>query len=276
MDIQWPLVFFTVLGGAGGWLIAIAALNEFTGKSSNAKVRRTALIVGIVLVVVAGCASATHLTHPDRMMAALGHPTSGIFTEALLTGLITLASIIYLVLIKREASKSSLKVVAAIAGILGLVLPFATGMSYMMSSKPAWDTILFPLACFGTTAVTGFTTYLVIQATSAEEKAALDWTSLATAVVGLVAALLAIIYAGYAGALGGAQAGMFWGGVVAVGCLLPAVCAFLMRKGNSGVALAVTALVGAYVGSFVFRCFMWLIGTTIMTLIGNGNWYSSI
>lgn len=276
MDIQWPLVFFTVLGGAGGWLIAIAAANEFLGKSDSAKVRKLSLIIGMVLVIMAGCASALHLTHPDRMMAALGHPTSGIFTEALLTGLIVLASIIYLVLIKRDASKTSLKVIAVVAGILGLVLPFATGMSYMMSSKPAWDTILFPLACFGTTATTGFTTYLVIQFAADDAEAARKWTCTATVVAGIAAALLSVVYAFSIGAATGAQAGLFWGGVIAVGCALPTVCAFLAGKGRSGFALAIAALAGAYAGSFVFRCFMWLIGTTILTLIGNGNWFGSV
>ncbi len=277
MEIQWPLVFFTVLNGAGAWLIALVALNEFTGKSKNDKVRFIALIVGIVLVVVGGCASALHLSHIDRMMGALSHPTSGIFTEALLTGLITVAAIIYVVLTKREGvSKSAIKVFAVISGVLGLILPFATGISYMMAAKPAWDTILFPLACFATTAITGAACYLLIQALQNDEKEAVDFTGMITLVFGIAAAVLSAVYAVSVGEGFGSQALLLWGGVVLVGGVLPAVCGALVKKGNSVTTMAAIAVVSAFIGSFAFRCFMWLIGTGVLTLIGDGNWFGSI
>lgn len=276
MDIQWPLVLFAVLNGAGGWLIAFTALNEFTKKSKNDKVRFIALILGIILVVVAGICSSLHLTHPDRIMGALSHPTSGIFTEALLTGLLTVASIIYVVLTKRNASEGAVKGLAVVSGVLGIILPFATGMSYMMASRPTWNTILFPLACLGTTAVTGAALYLAIAAGQKDEKEAIDNAGQMTMIFGIVAAVLAIIYAAASGTIAGSQAAMFWIGTVVVGGVLPAACGAFVKKGNSALALACTAVIGSLVGSIVFRCFMWLVGTGILTLIGNGNWFSSI
>jgi anaerobic dimethyl sulfoxide reductase subunit C (anchor subunit) len=227
-------------------------------------------------VVAAGICSSLHLTHPDRIMGALSHPTSGIFTEALLTGLLTVASIIYIVLTKRGAGEGAVKGLAAVSGILGIILPFATGMSYMMSSRPSWNTITFPLACLATTAVTGAALYLAIVAGLKDEKEVVDNAGRMTLVCGIAAAVLAIVYAAASGTIAGSQAAMFWVGVVAIGSVLPAVCGALVKKGNSALALACVAVIGSVIGSVVFRCFMWLVGTGILDLIGNGNWFSSI
>ena len=87
MTIQWSLVLFTVLSGCGAGLFACTALDEFRGGAAS-KVRLPACAVAVALLVVGGIASATHLSHVDRMMAVLAHPTAGIFLEALLLGLL--------------------------------------------------------------------------------------------------------------------------------------------------------------------------------------------
>lgn len=276
MDIQWPLVFFTVLSGCGGWLIALTAFNEFTGKAKNAKTRERALIIGIILVVAGGCASAMHLSHVDRMMGALSHPTSGIFTEALLVGLVTLFTIIYLVMVKREVAAKTVKVIAVIAAVLGIVLSFAAGASYMMPSRPAWNNILLPLGYLGTAAASGSALYLLMLALGKEEKDAFDAGGQVTMICGIAAAVLGLAYGAVAGGLAGSGAMVLWGGVVLVGGVLPAVCGSLVKKGNSVSTLATVSFIGGIVGSFAFRCFMWIVGTGILTLIGNGNWFSSI
>ncbi|WP_270297928.1 DmsC/YnfH family molybdoenzyme membrane anchor subunit [Eggerthella sinensis] len=79
MTIQWSLVLFTVLAGCGAWLFACVAIDEFRGAA--AKVRVPASVAAVVLLAVGGIASATHLSHVDRMMAALAHPAPGIFLE---------------------------------------------------------------------------------------------------------------------------------------------------------------------------------------------------
>ncbi len=277
MDIQWPLVLFAVLNGAGGWLIAFTAVNEFTGKSKSDKVRFIALVIGIVLVVVAGICSAFHLTHPDRIMGALSHPTSGIFTEALLTGLLALAAIIYVVLTKRDASASAIKGLAAVSGVLGVILPFATGMSYMMAARPTWDTIAFPLACLATTAISGAAIYLLLQAMyESDNKDAIEFSGKMCVVTGAAAVVFAVLYVAVSGTMAGSGAILFWLGTVIVGGVLPAVCGALVKKGNSVAALAGAAVAGSLIGSLAFRCFMWIVGTGILDLIGNGNWFGSI
>ena len=86
MDIQWPLAVFTLLTGLAGWTFFFVGLNEFTKKS-----KQDGFVVGIasiVLLAIGSLASVLHLSHPDRIMNALSHPTSGIFTEFVLVMLL--------------------------------------------------------------------------------------------------------------------------------------------------------------------------------------------
>ena len=68
-----------------------------------------ASVLALVLAVVGGIASVTHLSHPDRIMAVLSHPTAGIFLEALLIGLFIAAVAVYVILLKRDASAGAAK-----------------------------------------------------------------------------------------------------------------------------------------------------------------------
>ena len=94
MEIQWSLVLFTVLTGGAGWALGCVAVDEFTQKTKN-DTNFIAAIVAIALAAVGGIASVTHLSHPENMLAALSHPTSGIFTEALLVGLTAVFALCY-------------------------------------------------------------------------------------------------------------------------------------------------------------------------------------
>ena len=139
MTIQWSLVLFTVLAGCGAWLFACVAIDEFRGAA--AKVRVPASVAAVVLLAVGGIASATHLSHVDRMMAALAHPAPGIFLEALLLGLLAVCAIVYAVLVARRAGAGARKAVAVAGIVLAVAFSFACGSSYMMSSRPAWNTV---------------------------------------------------------------------------------------------------------------------------------------
>ena len=52
MEIQWSLVLFTALSGAGAWLVACAGLDAFKGLARKAVV--PAVIAGISLIIVGG------------------------------------------------------------------------------------------------------------------------------------------------------------------------------------------------------------------------------
>ena len=128
MEIQWSLVLFTALTGMGGCMFACVAADEFLGRAKAAAF--PAALVSLIIAVVGGLASVTHLSHPDRIMGALSHPTSGIFTEALLVGCLCVCVVVYLVLLKREAGAGARKAVAVIGAITLLL-----GGIYLIATK---------------------------------------------------------------------------------------------------------------------------------------------
>ena len=98
------------------------------------------------------------------MMAVLAHPTAGIFLEALLLGLLAVCIAVYALLVKREASSGARKALAATGIVLAVAFAFACGVSYMMTSRPVWNTVALPLAYLGTALATGAALYLVLCA----------------------------------------------------------------------------------------------------------------
>lgn len=141
MSIQWSLVLFTALTGLAGWLFACVLISEWTNRAE--RTRFIAMLSGLVLMAVGGFASVLHLSHPENMLAALSHPTSGIFIEAVLVGISALCAIVYLVLHARKVSDTVRKVFLVISAIAGVALSFMAGSSYMMSSCPG---VGYPLA----------------------------------------------------------------------------------------------------------------------------------
>lgn len=289
MQIQWPLVIFTVLAGAGAWLLVFLCINEFTGKLRDEKVRFRTLVTVIVLVVLGGCASVLHLSHPDRMMGALSHPTSGIFTEALMVGLVSLASIVFLVAARRKVSSTALKGIAAVSGVCGLILSYATGAGYMMDAQLTWDTPLMPLGYMATAATAGAALYLIFVSTGNRESPsgmdsaavgvpprtkAVRFTSFCTLVAGVAAAVIALAYAVSSNTLSIASASPVLAASV-VGALAAAGFGYAAGRCGRVLPLAVVALVCALVAMVAFRCFMWLVGVGLFNFFG-GDLFATI
>lgn len=167
MEIQWSLVLFTALTGMGGCMFACVAADEFLGRAKAAAF--PAAVAALVVAVVGGLASVTHLSHPGRIMGALSHPTSGIFTEALLVGCLCVCVAVYLVLVKRGAGASARKAIAVIGAVFGVLLSFMAGESYLMEARPNWCSQLLPLGYLLTAVPEGIAAYLVVVAAKAKD-----------------------------------------------------------------------------------------------------------
>ena len=168
MDIQWSLVLFTAIASCGTWVSVGVAVDELRGLTQRTNLTASAL--ALVLAVVGGIASVTHLSHPDRIMAVLSHPTPGIFLEALLIGLFIAAVAVYVILLKRDASAGARKAVAVLAAVIGIVFSFASGYSYMMEARATWNTIALPLGYLGFGAASGLSLYLLLAACKKERE----------------------------------------------------------------------------------------------------------
>ena len=196
MEIQWSLVLFTALTGMGGCMFACVAADEFLGRAKAAAF--PAALVSLIIAVVGGLASVTHLSHPDRIMGALSHPTSGIFTEALLVGCLCVCVVVYLVLLKREAGAGARKAVAVIGAVFGVLLSFMAGESYLMEARPNWCSQLLPLGYLLTAVPEGIAAYLVVVAAKAKDADVAPYgrALLIGGVLGAVGAAAYVLWAG--------------------------------------------------------------------------------
>lgn len=254
MSIQWSLVLFTALTGLAGWLFAYVLISEWTNRAERTQF--VAMLAGVVLMAVGGFASVLHLAHPENMLAALSHPTSGIFIEAVLVGISASCAVVYLVLGKRKASDTVRKVFLVLSAIAGVALSFMAGSSYMMSSCPAWNTLLLPLGYLGTALSMGGQAYLVIVGLRGTESESAFFTKLALAGA-LVGAVLAALYAfAIPGVFDAASAWVLaaiGGNLAAAAC-----CGIALKKPENVMALAVVGCVIAFGAGVAFRCAMWL------------------
>lgn len=259
MAIQWSLVIFTALTGAAGWMLACIAFNELRGNSRKAHF--TAALAAIVVLAVGGLASVTHLSHPENIMGALGHPTSGIFVEICLVAATGVFNLVYLILCKREVGAGALKAMAALAAVFGLLLSFMAGESYVMASQPAWNTLLMPLGYCLTAMPLGVGLYLLVCAFANEEELSVECTLLLAG--GALAAVGAALFAVASGRVADAAA-LLIGGAAVVGGIVPAVCGAMARgKREQLLVLVAVAVVCALIGAVCYRCGMWTIGSGV-------------
>lgn len=261
MAIQYSLVVFTVLTGIAGWLFACVAVNSFIGKTR--KVDSIAAIVALVLLVVGGLASVTHLSHPDRILGALGHPTSGIFVEALLTGLAIVFIVAYIFLAKRNNTAG--KLLAVLGAAAGVALSFMAGLSYVMSSIPAWNTVMLPVAYCSTAALVGIGFYLALagmkREITSEDSRVFLWMIVVASVIAI--ASTAVFFAG-ASKVGVAG----WILCTAIGGIAPlAISLVAMRQQSKITACALAGTVAGLVGCIGVRVLMWLAGESLYSFI---------
>lgn len=266
MEIQWPLVAFTCLTGAGGWMLACTAADHFLKRTS--KTNSTAIVVGFIIVVLGGLASVLHLSHPENILAALNRPQSGIFTEAVLTGLTAAMCFIYWAIDRKSSNETALKVFAVAAAVFGVVLSYSAGASYIMASQPTWNTVLLPIGFVGVAIPLGVAVYLLIACIKGETQ--LKTYQQALMAGGGIALVTSLLYAFASGAFHDAGMVCCAGAIVFSG-LACAVLGYLLAgagkakagdekdqaEGKTGKgkvpALLIAALACALIGSVCFH-----------------------
>jgi DMSO reductase anchor subunit len=279
MSIEWALVGFTLFVGLSVGTFAGVVWTEWTGKA--AQVRLPGAIAALVTLAIGGVSSVLHLGHPERIFGALGHPTSGIFLESLMLGLFGLAIIAYLVSTQRGASDQARKRIANVAMVPAILLAFAVGDTYVLASRPAWDTLLLPVLYVVSAAVMGcFSLSVLIARSKSTDTIAAETLNRATLVALGIQAVLLIAYlvhlavAPYADAsrsatrvLFGDLAPLFWVGLVLIGLLAPVVLITRLAKQKaasySPLTVAQLGLLCVLVAGVAFRAMMFSLGSSV-------------
>lgn len=264
MEVQWALVLFTVVSGTGAWLFAWSMIANLLKKGEAPDKRES--IVSIVLLVIGGCLSVLHLKHFERILEALNHPTSGIFIEAALIGVLIALVAVYLVLYVRNASEPARKAIGIAIVALAAVFTFACGSSYMMEARPVWCTLTLPLAYCGTACAAGATLNLLMKAIAKapeEQLAFASLTSLVGCCIGMVCNISFIIATGWATIA--APAAIAWTAVGVI-CLIAAILLSLLawKRPTRALPAGIVALCATVVAAVAVRVTMWLIGSPIL------------
>lgn len=260
MDIQWPLVLFTLFSSMGGCLFVFVGLNEFT-KKSEVSGFVPGLVAGI-LAIVGGLCSVFHLEHVERIMNALSRPTSGIFVEAVLIGCLVVCVAVYLICLKRNV-QTGVKAFAVLGMIFGIALSFMAGHSYIMEAVEKWSTELLPLGYLLTALPMGAGLYWALACK--DEKSG-KFMAMCTLVCGALALIGTLAYAGAVDAFTGQSMMVVIGGLLLSG-VAPIVCGVIGLKAPKE-AYGWAAFACATIGALLFRVLMWTLHTMAFGFFG--------
>ncbi|MCB7036595.1 dimethyl sulfoxide reductase anchor subunit family protein [Eggerthella sinensis] len=290
MEIQWPLLIFSVLLGVTSGSFVFLAVGELRGKFRD--VRFAGALIALICLAVGGCVSVLHMGHPERATHLLGNLGSGLSKELFVVAVMGIVALIYLVLAKKDYPTAS-KVSGVLGGVIGLVLPFVAGASYLIAARPAWDSIALPLMFLGAGLALGMTLMcglVLLKGRAAEEGGFALKLALAGVLIMAVTTVAYVIWIAVAPyqaptrsierLISGDMAVMFWAGVVVIGIVVPVALTALAcvqstkGAGDSGTVqpkqLAMylfAACACTAIGAVVIRIIMYGVGTSVEQFI---------
>lgn len=263
MEVQWALVLFTVVSGTGAWLFAWSSIQALARRGELPA--KTEAVIAFVLLVVGGCLSVLHLKHVDRIFEALNHPTSGIFVEAAMIGVMCVIVAVYFILLVRNSSEGARKAVAVIGAVVGIVFSFACGASYMMEARAAWMTYMLPLGYCATAAAAGAGLNALTKALAKADEDALSFAGLLAIVGGVVALVVCAVFCVQTGSYIAENGAAAWVVVLFVALVVTvAGGAYLYKKPSGALGVSAAVLAAGVIGAIGLRVAMWLVGTPLM------------
>ena len=280
MELQWPLILFTSFLAWSAGLFGAQGVYALRGEAKKAQM--PALITSFVLMVIGGIAVFLHLQHWERIFNGFGHITSGITQELIAIVVMFVIMVVFFVFIRRGGKEPEIpKWAAVLAIIVAVVLCVVMSHSYMMASRPAWNSALQVLSIVGAACALGPGTMAFFASRADADGASLNGkTNLIGTIVNCVTTLAYAIMMSQTGSmvsevgyyfdpvgptrgLTEATALTAFGGdslvftIVAIVCAALAVfCAYKGKKSGNwkvwGIAIAVLAFVGAICLRVVF------------------------
>ncbi|MCD8213582.1 MAG: dimethyl sulfoxide reductase anchor subunit [Campylobacter sp.] len=275
MGNELALVFFSSLIDLGCGLFIALCVNEWL--NINDKIKFKGSVVALVILALGGFSSVLHLGHPERIFGALGHPTSGIFLESSGIGITAIVILVYIYMLKQKTSKQTLKAITLVGAIVAAILAFAVGDSYVMSARPAWDTLTLPFVYLASAGLMGALAYAALLVEPSDElvikmKRIVKFFIViqAAAIMIYLIALGSADYPDTSRSVGivlvGALAPMFWVGIVFVGLIAP-MCLVSFKAQDVKTAMMgapfAVGLICALAGALAYRVLMFNLGTPV-------------
>lgn len=289
MEVQYPLVFFTLFLCMASGMFAIQGFLLFKGAGEH-RFHVVALVVELVALAIGGIASFLHLRHWERVFNGFGHLTSGITQELIAMVVMVIAMVIVFVMLRRGGGQRIPSWVGIMALVVGVIMGFVCAHSYYMISRPAWSNLTLYLYYYSSEFVLGAAGIWLTAAALKQDEKVLKGLAKLTLIAGLVSAVAILICGIYyltisfhnvgiafhttdptapaadpngtlASPLMGSNALLFWGGAIVLGSLVAAVCGFLgLKNTKNHLPLSAVALVCSLVGGVCFRIVLYVVG----------------
>lgn len=165
MELQWPLILFTTLVSWSAGLFGTQGLLAARGRATASQL--PALVVSLALLVIGGIAVFFHLEHWERIFNGFGHITSGITQELIGIVAMFLVMVAFFAALRRTGGVP--RWCGALALVVAVALVAVMGHSYMMASRPAWDSIVQIASLLGASCAFGPATFAVIMAVRGDD-----------------------------------------------------------------------------------------------------------
>lgn len=289
MEIQLPLVLFIAFCALSAGILASQAVLALTKRGDD--VQMPSLIASFASLVIGGVAVLFHLAQPLHIFNGFGNPSSGITQELIAIVVVVIVMLVYFIMLRRSNKVPSWLAVVAI--VAALVLDFVCAHSYMMASRPAWNSIVQVLAVVGGSCAAG--TAVVAAIAGAKKSESVDFAgtlTLAGTVIGLVCALAYIAtLSGTSGSLASfgtyidptnptatlfdaSALSPFASGIMPATCtaiiasIVAVVAAVMGRKKGNWALWGAVAAVAALIAIIALRVVFYLMGVSVYNFYG--------
>lgn len=288
MELQWPLIIFTLFVCLSAGTFGIQGLLAYLGKGE--KVQYPALFTATAAIAVGGIASFLHLQHWDRIFNGFGHLTSGITQEMIAIVIFGIGLIVYFIVLRKAEDGKLPKWCGVLAMVVSVLLVFVMAHSYAMPARAAWDTPLLIVYYLSNAIFLGALTVMLIAGVRNAADKVLAKVTLGGGIFQAIMSIIYVIYFAVAqssfvqvgyyfdpthptqtlmnptqdfAVLMGSNAPLFWIGEVIVGLLIPLAILFVLRKSEgkkNDAAFISVALIAALIGGICFRCLLYILG----------------
>jgi len=295
MELQWPLMIFTLFVCLGAGLFAFQGVLALRGKGYKAQL--PSLIVSLIAIIIGGMGSFLHLEHWERIFNGFGHLTSGITQELIGIVVFVIALLVYFIVMRRSEEGIIPRWCGIMAIVISIALVFVMGHSYNMAARPLWDTLLLPLYYLTNAAFLGSLALMALVEITKTKDSSRTLLAKASLITGAIQALATAAFialfsmsvnaftsvgyyfdpthptkamadpaASLTGVIAGGEALLFWVGVVIIGIVLPLVIAYLVMKAKGEKNMLVVSLVAlgaVLIGGMCMRVIFYLLGFSV-------------
>ena len=198
MEIQVPLILFTSFLAWSAGVFATQGVLLARGKLRGCQM--AVLGCAFATLVIGGVAVLFHLKQPLHIFNGFGNPTSGITQELVAIVIMFVLMVVVFAYLRRNPDDKPVPAWAAVCVVIvSVALDCVMAHSYMMPSRPVWDSVAQVLSLVGASCLVGpATVEAIASAKGADDLGDLPRATKAASAVGAVLTVLYLVVMSFA------------------------------------------------------------------------------